>query len=319
VINGMTKRTTDNIDTVDRPIFMIGVPRSGTTALSEAISLHADLGWISNYVNRLPFWPQLALLDRVSGASSSGWLLRGKKGQDRRLTSQLRRLLPHTDEAFTFWKWYCGEKMLWSYLIDQTAAPAERARLVHAVHTVLRYQAKQRFFTKFTGPPRIGYLQSLFPEAYFVHVVRDPRATVSSLLKVGFWRRQGGLERPWWRDGLTVDDLRRWEDADRTPAALAAVQWNRIVAVARRERVLPAPERYLEVRYEDFTAAPHDVLDAVCDRLALPASPSAHKYLDSIGKLTNMNFKYRSNLSAAEIGLIEEITREEARGLGYSF
>lgn len=304
---------------IDRPIFMIGVPRSGTTALSEAISLHEDLGWISNYVNRLPFLPWLALFDRITDSASLGWLLRGKKGQDRRLASQLRRLLPHTDEAFTFWKWYGGEKMLWSYLIDQAADAAERERLVNSLRTILSCQDKKRFFTKFTGPPRIHYLNSLFADAYFIHVIRDPRATVSSLLKVSFWRRHGGLENPWWRDGLSADDIRKWHDRGKSPAALAAVQWNRIVALTRQERELIDPGRYLEVRYEDFTDAPHDILKSVFQSIDLPDSAQAHKYLSSIGKLTNMNFKYEGNLAPEDITVIEHITREQAHHAGYEF
>ena len=304
---------------IDRPIFMIGVPRSGTTALSEAISLHEDLGWISNYVNRLPFLPWLALFDRITDNPSLGWLLRGKKGQDRRLASQLRRLLPHTDEAFTFWKWYGGEKMLWSYLIDQAADAAERERLVNSLRTILSCQDKKRFFTKFTGPPRIHYLNSLFADAYFIHVIRDPRATVSSLLKVSFWRQQGGLENPWWRDGLSADEIRKWHDTGKSPAALAAVQWNRIVELAHQERELLDPSHYLEVRYEDFTDAPHDILSSVFQSIDLPDSVQAHKYLSSIGKLTNMNFKYKGNLAPEDITVIEDITRERARYAGYEF
>ena len=304
---------------IDRPIFMIGVPRSGTTVLSEAISLHEDLGWISNYVSRLPFLPWLALFDRITDNPSLGWLLRGKKGQDRRLTSQLRRLLPHTDEAFTFWKWHGGEKMLWSYLIDQSADAAEQKRLASSLRTILSCQGKKRFFTKFTGPPRIHYLRSLFPDAYFIHVIRDPRATVSSLLKVSFWRRQGGLENPWWRDGLAASDIRKWEDTGKSPAALAAIQWHRIVELTRQERELLDPDHYLEVRYEDFTDAPHDILNTVFQSIDLPDSAQAHKYLSSIGKLTNMNFKYQSNLTPEDISLIEDITREQARRAGYEF
>ena len=32
------------------PIILIGMGRSGTTVLAEAISIHKDLGWISKYL-----------------------------------------------------------------------------------------------------------------------------------------------------------------------------------------------------------------------------------------------------------------------------
>jgi len=35
---------------MNSPIFLIGMGRSGTTVLAEAISTHKDLGWISKYL-----------------------------------------------------------------------------------------------------------------------------------------------------------------------------------------------------------------------------------------------------------------------------
>ena len=86
-----------------------------------------------------------------------------------------------------------------------------------------------------------------------------------------------------------------------------------------QERELLDPDHYLEVRYEDFTDAPHDILSTVFQNIDLRDSAQAHKYLSSIGKLTNMNFKYQSNLTAEDISLIADITREQARAAGYEF
>ena len=50
------------------PVFLIGAPRSGTSLLYKCLALHPDLGYISNYNERLPRWESVSLLNRDPGA-----------------------------------------------------------------------------------------------------------------------------------------------------------------------------------------------------------------------------------------------------------
>ena len=50
---------------MDKPIFLIGCPRSGTTILLRLIAAHEELAWVSRYVNKLPKRLSLTLLNRV--------------------------------------------------------------------------------------------------------------------------------------------------------------------------------------------------------------------------------------------------------------
>ena len=38
----------------EKPIFFIGVPRSGTTIIYEQFSKHSDLAWLSNFSAKYP-------------------------------------------------------------------------------------------------------------------------------------------------------------------------------------------------------------------------------------------------------------------------
>lgn len=298
---------------------MIGMPRSGTTIISEALSLHDDLGWFSNYLGKFPAIPWLALLDRISNHPSFGWKLRGKKHQGGNLLSYLRRFLPHTDEAYSIWERCCGEKFLLDYLISQTASETEGECIKKYINIILRHQNKHRFFTKLTGPPRIEYLTSIFPQAVFLHVVRDPRAVASSLKNVSFWKEGEGGEKPWWKNGLTEEDIDDWEKSNRSSVSLAAVQWKRIVELTRGNSLNLSPERYFEIRYEDFVDNPHSTMTTIFQSLTLEDSAQAHAYISSIGEIRNMNYKFRHNLDANEISTIENITREVAGTAGYVF
>src|SRR5499427_4897987 len=52
---------------VDRPIFLIGLPRSGTTVLQDIICSHPDVAYITNAMNsnRRSFWAVEALRKRL--------------------------------------------------------------------------------------------------------------------------------------------------------------------------------------------------------------------------------------------------------------
>ena len=83
--------------------------------------------------------------------------------------------LPQPDEAYEFWNAYAGVPFSQDTLHQRICDPADRAALREAVHRVVFWQGRSRFAAKLTGPPRIGFLHSVFPDARFVHLVRDGR------------------------------------------------------------------------------------------------------------------------------------------------
>ena len=85
------------------------------------------------------------------------------------------------------------------------------------------------------------------------------------------------------------------------------------------EKQIIAKKRYIEIRYEDFVMNPHRTLQDVFCRLRLCNSPSAHWYLTSIGKVKNMNYKFKKHLTEKEIMVVENITRAIATEAGYQF
>lgn len=302
---------------IKKPIFLIGMPRSGTTALSESISVHEDLGWFSNYYNRLFLFPWVVYLDRISTGETIGWYFRGQKNQRKTLSSSFRRFLPHTDEAFKLWEACCGTKFSREYLVNHIASENEIKRISKHILTVLKGQNKSRFFTKLTGPPRIRYLKSIFPDAFFIHVIRDPRAVVASLLKVPFWVKNGGLEKPWWEKGLPEKYLDEWAKSCYSPSVLASVQWKRIIELTMEEKKDLQPGHFIEIRYEDFITRPHQYLTYIFNRVELSDSASAHKYITSLGELKNMNYKFLTSLQSEEIEAITRVTKQIAGKYGY--
>jgi DNA-binding transcriptional regulator YdaS (Cro superfamily) len=283
------------------------------------MSCHEELGWFSTYLTRMPGFPWVTVLDRTARIPQISRYLTGRKKQRGGIRASLRRLLPHSAEAWRIWSRYYGERFVWDYLIDQCPTEAESQRVRKLVKTVLRLQGRRRFFSKLTGPPRITYLSATFPDAYYIHVLRDPRAVVSSLLEVRFWRQKGGFEGPWWQNGLSETYVQQWVASERSPVALAALQWKRIIELAWDERKQVGADRYLEVRYEDFADTPHRVLSDILVGTGLADSRSVHQYLARMDGVVNMNFKFRRSLSPKDIHLIERLTGDAAARAGYHF
>ena len=299
---------------VHRPIFFVGAPRSGTTVIFNVFAARPDLAWFSQHLARFPGWPSVTVLTRLAD------LGRGfRKSIDRSdlRRGRLERLRVGPSEAYPVWERYCGERFVYDFMLGARATPAERDRVQRLVAKLLRYQGKSRFATKITGPARVGYLASIFPDAQFVHVIRDGRAVTSSLLRVHFWRDSWRERQVSWSGGLDEEVLDPWRDSDDLPLALAALQWAAIVAAARDEARALAPGQYVELRYEDFVADPHRALDEVTAACDLPPAPEPHEFLDARVDVRNMNLGWQEALDGSQRALLEELIGDQLSDLGY--
>jgi len=304
---------------IDRPVFVIGMDRSGTSVISEIMSLHDELGWISNYNHRFRPLPQLSFLNRITQIPNFGWYLRGKKRQDKMVSSRLRKYLPYCDEGdYTLWTQLCGHDFTWDFLGGGIPSARTCQRVRNYIRTVLKYQGRTRLIVKLTGPPRINFLSTIFPDAIFVHVMRDPRAVTASLMRVSYWREKGGWERPFWT-GLPPEDIRLWERSDRAPCVLAAVQWARVLEQTWQESGPLFPGQFIEIKYEDFVGSAIDTITALLDRCGLGYSRAVKRYIDRIGNVRNMNTKYRQTLTPAELSAVQQAVNKTAQRAGYLF
>jgi Sulfotransferase family len=151
-----------------------------------------------------------------------------------------------------------------------------------------------------------------FPRAKVVHIVRDGRDVVCSLLERGWLsaERRGeddaglpfGAEPRFWVEPGQVDDFRRVSDARR-----AAWAWRRYVSAAR------AAASY-EIRYEALAAEPHAVARGLADFLDAPAEELVQAlrgvHGESIGR-------HRSELDERQLEEVLAESGELLRELGY--
>lgn len=302
------------MERIDRPIFFIGMPRSGTTVVFEAFAARRDVAWPSQHLERAPGVPAVALLSRLADFAPA---LRRSVSRSDQARPWLERLRVGPAEAYSFWQRCCGAKFPFDYLLGIEATEAERSCLRRSVAKILRYHGKPRFAAKITGPGRIGYLLSVFADAHFVHVVRDGRAVVRSLMDVPFWRERNRMEEPAWRNGLLEADLADWRRRGRAPEVLAAVQWRRVVESTRGEAARLAPNRYAEVRYERFVQDPGGTMDQVASFCGLPASSAAKEFVKQRFELRDMNFQWRERFGPEQVTVLNDLLGGTLDELGY--
>lgn len=284
-----------------RVVFIIGAGRSGSSILHELLGYHPGVGWMSELCEKYPRQPQRNR--RVLEAMRLplvGPLLR-------------RRFEPQECYAF-FDEFYPGfsapMRDLTATDLTQRAASRIRANL-----RAVTVAPRDTLVIKLTGWPRLGFLVELFPEARFVHLVRDGRAVANSLLQVSWWHGWHGPEN--WRFGSLSEQYREiWEAHGRSFVALAAIEWRLIMDAVEVSRELIPQGRLLEVRYEDLCESPVAVMKKIVGHLPLDWSDELNKALVR-HPLRSRNEKWRTDLGLDAAAVATSVLRDALPRYGY--
>ena len=173
---------------IDRPIILLGAPRSGTTLIFNTLAARSDLAWFSHHLSRLPRWPSVTVLARLAGRGGG---LRKSIDRSDRARGRLEKLKVGPAEAYPVWKHYCGDRFPFDALADGGATEEERRNMRRLVAKVMRYEGKTHS-RPVAGPARISYLSSISPGCPVPQCDRDgqpsdngPSASISA---GGTWR-----------------------------------------------------------------------------------------------------------------------------------
>ena len=211
---------------LEKPIIIIGSGRSGTTIISEIIYQHEQLAWHSNYQEIIVFTPLINLLRKLQ--DNKLWRLKKfykyvgvSKNTRQKGQSRLDLLFFNPIERYNFWEYITGKRIDFSrgFLLNERATEEEKQRIRTFLAKQVKYQGRQRLIMKFTGPARLEYLTSIFPDAVIVNVLRAPVPTVRSWLEVGFWQRMG-INKLWWLGAYTPEEEAYAETVKDQPAII---------------------------------------------------------------------------------------------------
>jgi hypothetical protein len=273
---------------VNTPFFIVGAQRSGTTLLRLMLAAHPRIA----IPPESHFIPDLLRIERRLGGGLAG------------IREDVARMLVTHDR-----------------LVDFELGPAFIRETVQRLWPLTTRGITEALFAEYArrqGKPRWGdktprhcnflpELGALFPEARFIHVVRDGRDTAMSSVKAAFGPKSF------------------------TPAAYL---WRDSVRAARRGARALEPDRWMELRYEDLLAEPAAALERACAFLGeefhedmlryaeraegLVASWERSWHAKLAGPIDGTNAgKWRRELSVEQIALVQRIGTRELRAYGY--
>jgi LPS sulfotransferase NodH len=222
---------------VSRPLILLGVSRSGTTLLRVILDRS----------------PGIAIPDESFFVP----LLARRHGR----TIDAERFLDDVARIPTI-----GE---WGLPVAEVAA-----RIRPGMPTGEAIAAIYAAYAERAGKPRwgdktpmymrhLGLLERLFPDAQYVHLIRDGRDAALSFLEMP----EGTFTRTW---------------AHPTTPAQFACMWRKEVRDARSLGPRAGPARYHEVRYEELVADPAGAVRGICAFAGLPYEPSMLDYPSAV-------------------------------------
>jgi hypothetical protein len=279
---------------IKNPIIFIGTGRSGTTLVSGSILSHKDLGYPSNYQEKLPKLLWVNLLKHFFDNELWRIYTRGNK------KTIFHKAIFLPSEAYSMWRYltYPNINFSRSFLLNDKATSAEKKSIRGFFEKMIKLQGKERLAFKITGPSRIGYLLSIFPDAQFVHVKRRIIPTVSSFMKTRFWESRG-KHRIWFEGAYKETDFQYIKKLSNHPAELTALQIGRVISITEREIETHKPN-ILTINYEDFLNNPSENIKNILDFTELTNDEACFNYIKYNGIKNNVkpdeNYYHKNEL-----------------------
>jgi Sulfotransferase family len=240
---------------VDRPVFIVGMGRSGTTLLGRILAAHPNVGFLNE---PKAMWHVIRDDEDIIGSYASphsGRLYLGAADVDEEVSRR----------AHALFAWYL--------------------RVSHSKRLVDKYP--ELIF-------RHAFVRAIFPDARFLIAIRSPWTTLGSVAQWSeshatensdWWGVNGQKWAILWDQGVVQrssnSDLVSLDLAgERDDRVRAAIEW---ITTAREAIPLARVDPLAQiVRYEDLVRHPREMVRKMLDFCELPASPRTEAYADAI-------------------------------------
>jgi hypothetical protein len=263
------------------PVFIVGSPRSGTTFLTKMINRFLDMhlsrdgGVLLRFHGMLPHYNHLATPADLE-----------------RLVRDLYR-----DHSFQVRLLSRGLNLTAPQLCSRIGSLSYAAVMEAVLGAVAESHGKSGW-----GNKRPSYslqsteIDALFPQARFLHIIRDARDVVLSM------RHTPKLlvEKNWY---------------------FAAMDWRDHVAKGRAMGAAVGPERYCEILYEDLLRSPVQIFDRILDFVGGhsdrgPRLETIGQEIGGLLKATNYG-KWKTRMPPYAIRITERVAGDLLGDLGY--
>ena len=248
------------VSKIKKPIFIIGVPRSGTGLFYHTLCSHPNLAWFC--MDDLKIWmpdlqqeqlrkhyEKLKLKNKKFPADENALTIFGNVLFNPKDFEHLP-LGPYPIEGETFWKKYLGHGFITDISLDK------KLGLVQGIIDIMEKQNKSRFLNK--APQnimRLPALKKIFPDSIFINIARDPRSVVSSMIRRH--NTEGSFE-----TGISILDKQTYQELDFVQKwAWQYKEISEIILKFSQEN----PQNFHTVIYEEFLQNPVETVKKKID------------------------------------------------------
>jgi len=301
---------------IKKPIFIIGVPRSGTTVLDGILGQHPEIGWFSRRT-----------LEKILSKEFLKFVyLRRRIFEMRKYDYPIddfgprffTTVQPPVEAGYLWDEIFSGS---WNVRITDDKVPFLKKIIIKT----LVEDKKTRFLAKYPKLSiHISLIMKIFPDAKFIHIIRDGRAVVNSMIERSKENKYGYF-------GIPLGGLNQIHMISNDKIKKHALQWKLVIEKIKSDSKNLNPKQFLELKFEDFVVTPEQHLKKITEFCELEQFDYVYKkdgtIVNSEGKkaygwemmtikeLSDPNKKYTNNLNIAEI---EKHIGSTLKDLGYN-
>ena len=283
--------------TISRPVFVIGLPRSGTTFLFNLLSLDPDhrspLFW--EMMNPLPLCKSGSITEKMRVMRSRAILF--SKNRFISKLDDMHAITATSPEECLLIKVFALRSILYFYMAntpsylsylensDRTVSYLWHRRFLKVLQSVNK---PKRWLLK--DPSHLGNLDeilSIYPDACFIHIHRDPAETIPSICSLTSQVRKG------FTDSTDLNELGKrtldfWENSNKRNEA----QKNNLNT-----------DQYMDIYYEDFIKNPLQNIESIYANFNFSFDKKSKELLKSYIEKSVKTPKEKHNYTLEEYGL----------------
>jgi len=301
--------------TIEKPIFIIGVPRTGTSFLHSILCAHKQLAWFSH--ENLKEW--LSPNEQFKIESYYKWLKAKKKKipltEDalfvfgKKLGKGLRQFgVPPKGtskipiEGEIFWKKIFGVDFIKDVSINS------KIQFLMGMNEAIKKEKKSRFVCKAPqNSMRLFAIHKILPDAKFINMIRDPRAVVSSML-------QRNIDEGSWDPGIPIINQNKFNDL--TEIEQCAWRYKEITDAIHEFSSLQG-KNFLTVVYEKLIENTEEELKKILAFCELEKPKQLKRIIPTLRKGTSN--KWTKKLSVEEERKIFDIVNSSLKKMKYPY
>ena len=267
------------------PVFILGVQRSGTTLLRLILNSHSNIAIPEEAAFLRPIIKKKYICDEIP------W-------KDLKRIYNYLKNSPH----YALWNYDPSKFLNW---LEKQSSIFLKEFINNLFMSYAESEGKIRWGDKTPSLFReVDLLYQLFPEAKFIHIVRD---------------------------GRDVFDSRRRMDSTKNNSAVMAIEWcYKIHKIEKFFESLPPSNKYT-LRYEDLLTNPEETLKNICEFMQVEYEPqmmdfykkskyyvgSHHSKLIFKPIISDNLQKWKNNLSGKEIKVLNLLAKRYLKKYGY--